>query len=531
VPERMKENSRLKSFAEIVFLIAATAFLAHSIWLASVKTHGFAAVGHGIETDRCEIFLELSDAFEVMTSFLAGSIEPLEAARASNAQSVLEGAEKCLNEAAKADPDDPACLTKLIIVRHKLKVKDHGQFERLANIRTDESERFKEGLSAAYGFATPKLPQATQTDKSDSKPNQGSIKVPSQDVPKQLKSSKAKPAIADAERSAKKEFIEQHLPGGWFGQHAMLDWQIRTGQVVQAQLTQKSIDEHAHSFLILFGLFVVCSLISLFVGALIVIVQLFLIGRRMTPPDQLPLVLAPANYGWLQIYKVFVLWLLTQIIVGTLCKKIMPDANASVLAVSLFIMFTYTVSNVAGLFYIYWFGLRPHQIKFLDGVKLRLRVGKIGPVGMVFAGIGTWFACLPVVLIAYLVASRYLGSHGSTNPVVSKIRDAAHAQDPLAIALFYITIGVIAPICEESLFRGFLYPSLRRVMSVPMAMILSAAAFSLAHLDIGAILPLFALGCVFAFVVERTKSIVPSIIAHGLWNSGTFTLVLLLFSG
>ena len=68
-------------------------------------------------------------------------------------------------------------------------------------------------------------------------------------------------------------------------------------------------------------------------------------------------------------------------------------------------------------------------------------------------------------------------------------------------------------------------------MNVPMAMLLSAAAFSLAHLDIGAILPLFALGCVFAFVVEKTKSIVPSIIAHGLWNSGTFTLVLLLFSG
>jgi len=531
----MKEQIRLKSFAEIVFLVVATAFLAHSIWAASVKTHGFATGAHGLETDRCEIFLELSDAFEVMTSVL-GSIEPIQTVRVSNAQTVLEGAEKCLEEAAQADQDDPVVLTKLIILRHKLKLKDHALFERLAKLRTDESERFKEGLSAAYGFSTTKLPQATETEKNtttsiDSQANQGTNKTGLQDGSRQSKSSKAKSNSSTAEQLAKKQFIEEHLPGGWFGQHAICDWQTRTGQLIQAQLTQKAIDERARSFLILFGLFVLFSLISLFIGSLIVIVQLFLIGRRMTAPDQLPLVLAPANYGWLQIYKVFVLWLLTQIMVGTACKPIMPGANSSVLAMALFIMFTYTVSNAAGLFYIYWFGLRPHQIKFLDGVKLRFRVGKIGPVGMVFAGLGTWFACLPVVLLAYLVASHYLGSHGSTNPVVSKIRDAAHAQDPLAIILFYITIGVIAPICEEALFRGFLYPSLRRVMNVPMAMLLSAAAFSLAHLDIGAILPLFALGCVFAFVVEKTKSIVPSIIAHGLWNSGTFTLVLLLFSG
>jgi membrane protease YdiL (CAAX protease family) len=243
------------------------------------------------------------------------------------------------------------------------------------------------------------------------------------------------------------------------------------------------------------------------------------------------LVLAPANYGWLQVYKVFVLWLLTQIIVGTIAKPYMPGANSSVLAVALFVMVSYTISNAAGLFYVYWFGLRPHQIKFLDGIKLRLRVGKTGPVGMIFTGIGTWLACLPVVLVAYLIASRYLGSHGSSNPVVARIRDAAHAQDPFAIIIFYLTIGVIAPICEEALFRGFLYPSLRRVMNVPLAMLLSASLFSLAHLDVGAMLPLFALGCVFAFVVEKTKSIVPSIVAHGLWNSGTFTLVLVLFSG
>ncbi|MBK7837445.1 MAG: CPBP family intramembrane metalloprotease [Candidatus Obscuribacter sp.] len=37
------------------------------------------------------------------------------------------------------------------------------------------------------------------------------------------------------------------------------------------------------------------------------------------------------------------------------------------------------------------------------------------------------------------------------------------------------------------------------------------------------------LGFVFAFTLERQRSIVPCIIAHALWNSSTFLIILLLF--
>jgi len=41
--------------------------------------------------------------------------------------------------------------------------------------------------------------------------------------------------------------------------------------------------------------------------------------------------------------------------------------------------------------------------------------------------------------------------------------------------------------------------------------------------------PTTVIGLVLAFLYERTRSLIPSMIAHGLWNSGTFTFALVLF--
>lgn len=42
--------------------------------------------------------------------------------------------------------------------------------------------------------------------------------------------------------------------------------------------------------------------------------------------------------------------------------------------------------------------------------------------------------------------------------------------------------AVLAPVLEESVFRGFLLPSLTRVLPVPLAVLASSAAFGLIHL-------------------------------------------------
>jgi uncharacterized protein len=128
-----------------------------------------------------------------------------------------------------------------------------------------------------------------------------------------------------------------------------------------------------------------------------------------------------------------------------------------------------------------------------------------------------------------LIAMKFMNSQGSSNPVIALVMEAARSADVPSILMFYFTLGVLAPICEETLFRGFLYTSLRRYWGALPSLLLTAFLFAGVHMDAGGFLPLFGLGFLFGFVVERTKSTLSSMVAHGLWNSGTFTLVLLLF--
>jgi hypothetical protein len=79
------------------------------------------------------------------------------------------------------------------------------------------------------------------------------------------------------------------------------------------------------------------------------------------------------------------------------------------------------------------------------------------------------------------------------------------------------------------LFRGFLYTSLRWKFGPFLSMLISAILFAAVHMDPGAFAQLFVLGFVFAFVMERTRSLIPSMVAHCMWNTGTFIVMMTVF--
>ncbi|MFQ5578628.1 MAG: lysostaphin resistance A-like protein [Anaerolineae bacterium] len=79
--------------------------------------------------------------------------------------------------------------------------------------------------------------------------------------------------------------------------------------------------------------------------------------------------------------------------------------------------------------------------------------------------------------------------------------------------------AVIAPLAEELFFRGFLFAGLRRRFGWQRGMVISAALFALLHFTPTAILPIFILGCIFAFLYQRSASLWPSILMHMLTNS------------
>jgi hypothetical protein len=86
-------------------------------------------------------------------------------------------------------------------------------------------------------------------------------------------------------------------------------------------------------------------------------------------------------------------------------------------------------------------------------------------------------------------------------------------------ALFLITGMFLAPLFEETIFRGFLFGGLRQRLGWRNAALLSSAIFGAMHLSFAAFIPTFALGFLFAYLYQRSNSIWPGIILHTLLNS------------
>jgi membrane protease YdiL (CAAX protease family) len=87
---------------------------------------------------------------------------------------------------------------------------------------------------------------------------------------------------------------------------------------------------------------------------------------------------------------------------------------------------------------------------------------------------------------------------------------------------------VIAPLVEETLFRGIFYGALRSRMRPVLAMAVSGAVFGLVHLDLVAAVPLTALGMILAYLYERTGSLTAPAVAHGLVNAAAVALTLVM---
>jgi hypothetical protein len=101
----------------------------------------------------------------------------------------------------------------------------------------------------------------------------------------------------------------------------------------------------------------------------------------------------------------------------------------------------------------------------------------------------------------------------------------------VALGIFFITASIAAPIFEETMFRGFLLPSLTRYLPLGSAILLSGFLFAVAHFNVSEILPLMTLGIVLGFVYTRSRNLLAPMFMHGLWNSGTLLSLYVLGSG
>jgi uncharacterized protein len=143
-------------------------------------------------------------------------------------------------------------------------------------------------------------------------------------------------------------------------------------------------------------------------------------------------------------------------------------------------------------------------------------------------GVGGYLVALPLMILISLANQQIWQGQGGSNPLLQIVLEE---PDPIALAIFFVTAAVAAPIFEETLFRGFLLPSLTRYMPVWGAIAISSLVFAIAHLSLSEVLPLAVLGSILGIVYTRSRSLLSSMLLHSLWNSATMISLLVLGGG
>ncbi len=85
--------------------------------------------------------------------------------------------------------------------------------------------------------------------------------------------------------------------------------------------------------------------------------------------------------------------------------------------------------------------------------------------------------------------------------------------------LLWFSAVIVAPICEELMYRGVVFSGLRRAWGLPAAAVASAILFAAVHLMPLSLVPLFAIGLASALLYARHRSLLVSLVLHAAYNA------------
>jgi membrane protease YdiL (CAAX protease family) len=129
-----------------------------------------------------------------------------------------------------------------------------------------------------------------------------------------------------------------------------------------------------------------------------------------------------------------------------------------------------------------------------------------------------------LAFVAFIVFAAIWSTliHSETDKVLEKL--GSKEGSALLIASAVLTC-VIAPVCEELLFRGFIFTSLRNWKGPWVGAVLTALIFGAVHATSAPaedLLPLAGLGFVLCLLYRATGSLYPCIALHALNNCLAF---------
>ena len=166
------------------------------------------------------------------------------------------------------------------------------------------------------------------------------------------------------------------------------------------------------------------------------------------------------------------------------------------------------------------------------GIVTFFVIGRIRPVDWLGLKWPSWpwvFLIAPAAVISMWIVIGGLQVVGFMNWIeslgVETVQDTVKllqkSNDPWILGLMTFAAVIAAPLCEEVVFRGFLYSAAKKFAGPWAAGLCSALVFAAAHGSLAALLPLLIFGVLLVLIYEKTGSLWAPIAVHCCFNGAT----------
>lgn len=162
--------------------------------------------------------------------------------------------------------------------------------------------------------------------------------------------------------------------------------------------------------------------------------------------------------------------------------------------------------------------LRQHEASWKDAFGFaEPRLGRA-----IFLGALVSILVLPVALSLAGLCERLIRAIGYSPELQQPVKMVMQATSIHQLVVHGLAAVIFAPVVEELIFRGVLYPAVKQYVSPAAALWGVSILFALTHMNLTALLALTVLGTILTLLYETTRNLVAPIVAHSLFNAVNF---------
>jgi len=119
-----------------------------------------------------------------------------------------------------------------------------------------------------------------------------------------------------------------------------------------------------------------------------------------------------------------------------------------------------------------------------------------------------------------------LGDQAEPQKLVTLIAEESAKQENIGTLIFFVVMAVaVAPVAEEILFRGILYPAVKQLGHPRVAVIGTALLFALFHVNLLTFASLTAVALALIALYEFTDNLLAPITAHAVFNASNLIML------